>query len=159
MALDEWGIEIVEETVLEKIQKKKKVTVWETMASAVDRTKPYATPEAISAISPFMFARLLSNNIMSVFWAEELNTHINIPKERQYQFVRLSFPKNKVKYIRYPKNKEDYSKELLKNAGYEFKCGTEQAIRYLNMLPELELQKFIDKYDTDKNGIPKKRRK
>lgn len=150
MATDEWGIEIVEEDVIEKVQKKKKKSVWETMSSAVDRTKPYAKPEEIDAISPFMFARLLSNNIMSVFWAEELNTHINIPKDKQYQFVRLSFPKNKVKYIRYPKATEEYDKEIIKNATYEFKCGPEQAIRYLNMLPEDEFQKFIDKYETDK---------
>jgi hypothetical protein len=159
MAVDEWGIDIVEEVEFEKVAKKKKKSVWDTMASAVDRTKPYAKPEEIDAISPFMFSRLLSNNIMSVFWAEELNTHINIPKDRQYQFVRLSFPKNKVKYIRYPKSKEDYDKDVIKNACYEFKCGQEQAIRYLNMLPESEFDKFVDKYETNKKFEKEKLKK
>lgn len=158
MAVDEWGIEIDEEVEEEVTAKKKKPDVWKTMLSSVDRTQPYASPEAIEMISPYMFARYLSNNIMTVFWAEELNAHHNIPKEYQYKFVRLSFPKNKVKYIRYPKFKADFDEKIIDYAKTEYKCGMEVALRYLNLMPEEEIEKLVSKYeDFGKMGKAKKK--
>jgi hypothetical protein len=146
--VDEWGMSVVPvDKVAEELKKKPKVSIFDVMASSYDRKKPEATPEEIEALSPYMFARYLSNNPVAVFWANELNNHPDIPKLYQYKFVRISFPKDKVKFIRYIKGDEIFDKDIIEYACIEYKCGKEVAVKYLEMMPESEIKKLLEKYD------------
>jgi hypothetical protein len=145
--LDEWGMsKPPKNEVQEEVKKKAKINIFDVMASSYDRKKPEATPEEIEALSPYMFCRYLSNNPVAVFWANELNNHDNIPKLYQYKFVRISFPKDKVKFIRYIKSENIFDKDTIEYACIEYKCGKEIAIKYLEMMPDEEVQKLIQKY-------------
>jgi hypothetical protein len=145
---NEWGMSTPPaNTITEENKKKAKINIFDVMASSYDRKKPHATNEEIEALSPYMFARYLSNNPVSVFWANELNNHPDIPKIYQYKFVRISFPKDRIKFIRYIKSEELFDKDIIENACSEYKCGKEVAIRYLEMLPKEEIKKLLAKYD------------
>lgn len=145
--LDEWGMSVpIKESKEEESKKKPKINIFDVMASSYDRKKPEATEDEIEALSPYMFARYLSNNPVAVFWANELNNHDNIPKLYQYKFVRLSFPKDKVKFIRYIKSEEIFDKDTVEYACIEYKCGKEIAVKYLEMLPDTEVKRLIQKY-------------
>jgi len=112
----------------------------------------------LNTLSPFLFCRFVSNDIIGCMVVNEINGYPDIPIKNVYNFIRSALPSN-VKYIKFDKKEDLINKKELETLCNHFKCNMEIAERYYKMLPSDEIEKIMDKYDFDKNKTAKKKEK
>ena len=151
---DDWGIGVkdvsIEENLkneLDEYKAEKKAlenNCFNIISSAVDR-KFIPAEEEYEKMTPYLFLRYFSNDPTGLIIVSELNVRKNIPKKWEYWFMRLMMPVS-IRYIRYNKKEKFEDEDFLNNLCHYYKCNQRQAIEYLNILPEQEINKIKDMY-------------
>lgn len=123
----------------------KEKSIFQIMGTAITKQEMPSNDE-IAKINPFLFMRWLSNHPIGVDIANYLNTSQGIPIKAQYLFVRYTMPP-KIKYISYPKQEKDNSKEIdIIVKHYDVNRNT--AKQYLSIISEEQLKRLMIAYTT-----------
>lgn len=151
---DDWGMGVKKTSIQEKIdeeiedmrreKKESEHNVFHIIGSAVDR-KFIPTAEEYDKISPYLFLRYFSNDPVGLMIVNELNVRNNIPRKWEYWFMRDMMPKS-TRFIRYSKKDKFDDEHFLEHLTHYFKCNDRQALEYLDILPDEEIDKIKDLY-------------
>ena len=158
--MDDWGLGVKKTSVQDKIdveiedmrrdKKENEHNVFHIISSAVDR-KFVPKEDEYDKISPYLFLRYFSNDPVGLMLVNELNITNNIPRKWEYWFMRDMMPKC-TRYIRYSKKDKFEDESFLENLAHYFKCNDRQALVYLDMLPEEEINKIKELYRSGSIG-------
>ena len=105
----------------------------------------FQDPQASKDYTPFMINRGLSFFPDTVLYANEMNMHVQIPTQWQFEFLKNSIPKKK----RFSKwHKRDATTEQLKLVMKHYKYSEKRAYEVLSILSPkqvIELQEAYEK--------------
>jgi len=139
--VDEWGIEVFEEPVVEEYKAPKQRSMWDIMNSSIDK-KISPTFQEKQRINEFMFHKLLARFEATLDLALMFTTK-EIPIDKQYDIVNMFVPKGKVPFER--KKKTDHP-EVIDNISFLYNCSDEVAEQYLELMPEYEIERINRKF-------------
>jgi len=152
--MDDWGLGVKQTTVEEKVKleaeeikvekKSQEHNVFHIISSAVDR-KFVPREEEYDKIPPYLFLRYFANDPNGLIIVSELNVRKNIPKKWEYWFMRLMMPKS-TRFIRFNKKEKFDDEQFLENLKHYYKCNERQALEYLKLLPESEVNRIKNIY-------------
>jgi len=121
-----------------------KHTPYNIMKSAVDmRITP--SIEEIKKINSFFLVRYISNDPASIYIANAINCHPNIPIEAQYKLIQNS-TLDKVAFINYPKKEKKLIDSEMKIIMHHFSINKTIAKEYIEILGIEKCKEIIDKY-------------
>jgi len=106
--------------------------------------------ENINEYNPFVINMAFSLSIDTLMYANEMNTHYNIPKSQHYAYLINSNIRPRNRYEKWPKKLENQNLELIKEY---YKYSDAKARSVLSILGEKEIA--IIKQKLEKGGITK----
>jgi hypothetical protein len=105
----------------------------------------FTDPQAEKDYNAFMVNRGLSYFPDTILYANEMNRNFDMPKEWQFQFLRLSIPKKK----RFSKwHKKDSVTDLLKLIMKHYKYSEKRAYEVINILSPTQIEEIRASYET-----------
>jgi len=140
--MDEWGIEETPEVVFDEYKAPKGRSTWDVMNSAINK-KIKPTLEEKKKINEFMFHKLLSRFEQTLELALMFTTK-NIPIENQYDIIDSLVPKG---FVPFEKGKKKVSNSTITNISNHYRCSETLAERYVQMMPEHEIERINIKYN------------
>ncbi|AGS81020.1 clamp loader small subunit [Caulobacter phage Cr30] len=112
--------------------------------------KTYPSKEEVEkAYAPFIINRGLSYFSDTVLYANEVNQYPNLPKNAQFDFLRLSIRPRK-RWSKWWKGMENPDIEIIKKV---FKYSNEKAAALLNVLTEEQMQQLRNEVNLDQGGV------
>jgi len=104
----------------------------------------FQDPQASKDYTPFMINRGLSFFPDTVLYANEMNMHVQIPTQWQFEFLKNSITKKK----RFSKwHKRDATTEQLKLVMKHYKYSEKRAYEVLNILSPKQLIELQEAYE------------
>jgi len=114
------------------------------MTSILSTYKP--TYDEKLTLNSFFMCRYLSNHPQSVFVGNMINIYYNqIPLDRQYDFAKQLIS-GRITFIQNQK-KEKIDTKITDNISRYYKVSEEHAIEYMELMDEVQRQKFKTMYD------------
>lgn len=105
----------------------------------------FTDPQAEKDYNAFMVNRGLSYFPDTILYGNEMNRNFDMPKEWQFQFLRLSIPKKK----RFSKwHKKDSATDLLKLIMKHYKYSEKRAYEVINILSPTQIEEIRASYET-----------
>jgi hypothetical protein len=105
----------------------------------------FTDPQAEKDYNAFMVNRGLSYFPDTILYANEMNRNFDMPKEWQFQFLRISIPKKK----RFSKwHKKDSVTDLLKLIMKHYKYSEKRAYEVINILSPTQIEEIRASYET-----------
>jgi hypothetical protein len=105
----------------------------------------FTDPQAEKDYNSFMVNRGLSYFPDTILYANEMNRNFDMPKEWQFQFLRISIPKKK----RFSKwHKKDSVTDLLKLIMKHYKYSEKRAYEVINILSPTQIEEIRASYET-----------
>jgi len=142
--LDEWGIEVYNEPIIEDYvpEKKRGKSVFDIMMSAFNKKfKP--TQVEKESIPEFLFHQILSNDPQTVQLALMFTTH-QIPVAKQWDMVNELLGKC---YIAYPKKTKVDTDDLNIISDF-YNCSLRVAEQYCGLLTTVQINDIIERSQT-----------
>lgn len=103
------------------------------------------TDDELKMLNSFLVCRWLSNHPFSIEVANYINSHYTLPIKAQYWLAR-SFV-NGVKFIGQAK-KEKEDTEKIEAISKEYICNNNLAKRYIEILPDEEIERILSKWNS-----------
>ena len=105
----------------------------------------FTDPQAEKDYNAFMVNRGLSYFPDTILYGNERNRNFDMPKEWQFQFLRISIPKKK----RFSKwHKKDSVTDLLKLIMKHYKYSEKRAYEVINILSPTQIEEIRASYET-----------
>lgn len=102
-------------------------------------------PHCEKDYSPYMVNRGLSYFPDTIMFANEMNTHYDIPKKWQYDFYLNGITKKK----RFSKwAKKDKTQDIIKIIMIEYNYSERRALEIINILNTSQIDALVSKYST-----------
>jgi hypothetical protein len=102
-------------------------------------------PQCEKDYSPYMINRGLSYFPDTIMFANEMNTHYDIPKKWQYEFYLNGITKKK----RFSKwSKKDNTQDVIKIIMAEYNYSERNALEIINILDTSQIDALVTKYST-----------
>lgn len=120
-----------------------KFNLFKTMTGVLDKNKN-ETISNINKIPSYMFCKWLSGNPKTIFDANFINLHYNMPIEAQYKLIRQTHL-GKVKYIQWVKNEKDDSKEI-ETVAKHLKFSFQKAKEFISLADKDEINSILEIY-------------
>ncbi len=144
MLADEWGITHTETSIPEYMPPKE-TSMWSVMNASIDK-KIKPPQKEKEKISEFMFHKLLARFENTLDFALMFTTK-TIPVDKQWDIIRNMVSKS---FIPFEKGKKKFESGSIDNVMRYYRCNESTALEYIEMMPEIEIERINKKYSKGK---------